>query len=505
MSKKIKTVIILAVFAACMLTAAACAKQSVPEKYAEQGYNVKVTYDGNSGVLEGQVGTQLIDMYKADNYEAGADGKVQIKLAEPTKRGKNSITITKKGYSLLGWYRERQLVTNEQGNPIDDDGVELTYTDGKYFYSDGITEAMPKYAYADPWDFAADVIEYDPSSAELFSMTLYAGWIKYYTFEYYYQVDGEWQLMSTDEFDYKTTNQQDSVTFDKDTIWLPEYVNGAMSYEHSYNNGSKYNFPKIPDSTFDSAYLDEEKTIEITGSFEHRGTVDYATCTTIGRVEKIYFTTTEGVRYKIETAAQLAANVNPQGIYEILSDLDFEDVAWPVGFTTATFKGQIYAESKKTISNVSCSCSASANYGGLFGYIADGAKIENVAFENITVDFKSSNRVMGAEFGLFAGYVSENAEFNGVELGGTLEVRINGRMQPQSSSTINVIANGASDKLTVTAASVDVYIYGTTYDNVEYRYAMAADSVTMDESGNLNFSLGEFKSEISEYKKSFSL
>ena len=125
---------------------------------------------------------------------------MSIKLLEPTdpKRPSGSdsedIVLTRSGHFLVGWYETRHLVTDERGNPVDENGTVLEQTeDGTYVVAGTETTGDPAYTYENMWDFEKDRLVYNEADG-IVSFTLYACWVPYFEFDYYHQVDGEWTL-----------------------------------------------------------------------------------------------------------------------------------------------------------------------------------------------------------------------------------------------------------------------------------------------------------------------
>lgn len=472
MVKKLK--VLLLVLGACALCSgiAACATMTPPEEYEAQGYNITVSYDPNGGSFMGRDGVTIVDMFNPSRYQADADGNVNIKLTEPTDPDRPSgssepITLTRTGYFLAGWYRTREMVTDGEGRPVDENGAVLEETeDGNYVYVGTETTGYPAYTYAGQWDFEEDRLVYD-GTEESRTLTLYACWVPYFEFNYYYEENGEWVLYDTTDFDYKTTNAEGSSSFDRDTVWLPQWDDGAMNYAHSYADNSMFEFPARDGYTFDAAYADAERGQQITDSFEHQGYVDYETGTAVNRVQNIYVDFLEGTRYRIETAEQLAAHGDADGWYEILADLDFgadtdAPVVWPAALSTNVFTGRFYSSEGQhyTVKNISVTHSSrTALQGGLFGAVGAGAVIENVSFENVTFDLSyAGQRLRDTQFGLFAGNIEEEAQVSGVTLSGAT-MRI-GAVTLGSGYSINLLANGDTSGITAEDA-IGLEIYGT--------------------------------------------
>ena len=506
MVKKLK--VLLLVLGACALCSgiAACATMTPPEEYEAQGYTVTVSYDPNGGSFMGRDGVTIVDMFNPSRYQADADGNVSIKLTEPTDPDRPSgssepITLTRTGYFLAGWYRTRNIVTDAEGNPVDENGAVLEETeDGNYVYVGTETTGYPAYTYAGQWDFEEDRLVYD-GTEESRTLTLYACWVPYFEFNYYYEENGEWVLYDTTDFDYKTTNAEGSSSFDRDTVWLPQWDDGAMNYAHSYADSSLFEFPARDGYTFDAAYVDAERTQPITDSFEHQGYVDYETGTAVNRVQNIYVDFLEGTRYRIETAEQLSAHGDADGWYEILGDLDFgadtdSPVVWPAALSTNVFTGRFYSSEGNafTVSNVLVTHnSRAAQQGGLFGAVGAGAVVEDVSFENITFDVSYvGQRLRDLMFGVFAGNIEEEAQVSGVTLSGAT-MRI-GAITPGTGYSFNLVANGDRTGLTVTD-SVKLEVYGTDLMNGTFNFTVrfvedengdpVRPEITVNENGDL--------------------
>ncbi len=501
MKKKIILFLSLASALLGCLGLAACKPTSKIEDLEERGYTVSVTYDANGGTYLNRPGVSIMDMFNPDNFETDSNGEIHILLTEPTAASRptssssTSITLRKDGYFFAGWYETRTVKTVE-GTPVDENGRELILQeDGTYLYADPTeseknVSVTPAYEYDGYWDFDA-TWDIKPSEIEsTLSKTLYAGWVPYYEFNYYYQKDGAWTQYATTKFDYKTTNAEGSKTSDKDTIWLPRWQDGMMQHEHAYANESVYTFPKQSGMTFSTAYLDAACTQELTqGSFEHRGTLDYEHALALNRVENIYVVFEEGERYQIETAKQLQDNFNLNGLYEIKADLDFAEYTWPAGFMRGTFTGKMYASEGNTfaIKNVDLkyASSSSASYGGLFGELGAGAEIKNLSFENITLDMASVTLANDSNFGLFAGYIQETAVVSGVSVGGALKLgQVTSRF---STYNFHLIANGKTDGITKT--SIALSVYGQSLGTNEYTYTVIPSSVSVASSGEITLEI----------------
>lgn len=485
MKKKYGVILTLACLGATCLIAG-CTHMTKLEEYQKQGYTIMVTYDANGGSFVSREGVTIVDLFKpADHVKE--DGKVHVKLTEPTDlsrptSGTGSITLTKKEHFFVGWYQNCDLRKNEAGQVVDEEGATLQEMDGVYYYAGTETEATPAYTYSNRWDFETDTIDYEDEDG-FYQMTLYAAWVPYFEFEYYYRVEGNtnWTYLETATFDYKTTNATGSTTYDKDTIWVPDWKEGQMNHEYRYANNSTFKFPVIDGTTFKKAYTDADCTQQINGSFVHQGVIDYEKGEAVNRIQKIYFEVEEGKRYRIETAEQFSKYAGLNGTFEIVNDLDFKngEVKWPTSLMAGAFEGNISTTSGQVckFKNVVAKFnSESAKNGGLFGRISDKATIQNIHFENTTVDFANATVKSGESwFGLFAGMIEDGATITNITIGGKMRL---GAVSLQGDYVISFLANGKTSG--ITAQPVTLEVYGKTYREL-YQYSFKPDNVTVNQ------------------------
>ena len=494
MKKKLTCALFLgALLFACV--GAGCNNLSKIEENQKDGYMVSVSYDANGGSFLNRPGITVMDMFKPSNYTKDANGIVHIKLTEPTERqavGTDDITLTLQNHFFAGWYQNREVKTVD-GKPVDEAGSELALVEGEYYYANTLdletpTKATPAYNYSGYWDFENDTIEYKEGDG-IVEMTLYAGWVPYYEFNYYYQVDGEWTKMDmVTTFDYKTTNTLETEA-DQDTVYLPQWDNGAMNYKTKYANGLEYTFPSVAGMTFEKAYTDKACTEEIVGSFEHKGMLNPASgvskeLVVANLVQDIYVTYTKGEQYHIETAQQLIDNANVNGYYEIAGDLNFTGLAWPSTFSGGEFNGKMYGKDGAaiTFSNITATYATDKKYGGLFGKIGKDAKIENVTFDNVTVDLQDTGRRNHeASYGLFAGEIVTGATLS-VSINGTLKI---GAIGKADDLAFHLVANG--DRTGVTAGEIGLIIYGNELIDDQYEYTVNHETVKVETDGTITF------------------
>lgn len=511
MRKKSTVILSLAAIGLACIGLASCSEPSELDKLKEKGYTVFVTYDANGGrFLQNDNIKQIIDAFNPSTYEKDSNGDVHIQLKEPRSEDRptsgSKITLGYTDHFFAGWYQNRTVV-EVNGVPVDEYGVALTLQeDGSYVYASTVNDETPKigvpaYNYSGYWDFETDTVDVAYNGSK--EITLYAGWVRLYEFQYYYHQEDDPKTENVDEtgwtqygatsFNYATTNEVGSTTADKDTIWLPDWLDGAMNHTYEYANKEKYEFPKKDGSTFVKAYLDEERTQEITTkSFEHTGTLNacYGEEKKLvfeNRVQKIYVDFEAGEKYKISTADQLlkTSNVNLNGNYEILADLDFTGKNWPMKFAQNEFKGTFASTAGQNfvLSNVNVKYnSSSATYGGLFGAIGDGATVKDVTFSNATLDITSATLQNNSYFGLFAGLIDDGATVENVTVGGRMKL---GTINCRSglTKTFNLVATGNVQG--ITAQAIALTVYPKVLMN-KYHYYVKPTDITVDENKQLN-------------------
>lgn len=489
MKKKFKLILILGCVLLACLGASACASETEIEKYQKQGYKITVTYNANGGKMLGREGVSIVDLFNPDLYEKDANGEIHIKLLEPTDESRPSnstIKLEKADYFCVGWYQTREIVT-VNGKPVDEDGNELVVQpDGSYLIASTVDsevpiEATPAYIYSDPWDFENDTIDY---SEEKYAdtkgnceITLYAGWVKYFRFDYYYQnAQGEWTAYGSTSFDYQSEAENDAGA---DTLYIPQWDNGAMNYKPNGVNS----FAKLSGTTFSKAYTDADCTQEITESIVHSGTIDYATASAKNSVNNIYVVLDEGERYKIETADQLIKNPNLAGYYEICNDLDFSQKEWPATFSGGAFSGKMYGSEGKTVTienlNVTYAANVAITGGAVFGTVTQSAVVENLTFKNVTFDLSyAGTRQTDTSFGLFAGVIEDGATVTNVSLIGDLTFKI-GAVTLGTGYGFNLLANGNTNGITADLTQIGLQLYGSEMVG-SYKFTIDYENVTVD-------------------------
>ena len=519
MRKTIKALLIVGSLGALCAGLAACSNETKVDEYFKNGNIISVTYDGSGGNILGNNNVSIVDMFNPEKYTADSNGYVHIKLRSPTdpsrpKPGVDPISVLRSGYSLVGWYRTREIV-KDGDNVYDDKGNKLVEQDGDYYKvtvnSEGdevLEPAIPRYTFADPWDFTKDTVDFKVGDERL-DITLYAAWVPLFSFEYYYKVNNVWTPFATTTFDYPTaqTIDREDLTKVTDSVFVPDWSTETGRMEYKYSN--VYTFPSVKDKalTFKAAYTDENCQDEITreNPYQHKGYIDYTTASAIGDVQKVYVEFDEGNRYRISTAQQFAAIADLAGYYTILTDeLDFncrlsesgeltfptDSVRWPNGFTSATFTGRIEGEDGKavTFKNVGAQYNnADVELGGLFGAIGKAAVIKNVTFENVIFDIRSATGRKEAKIGMFAGRIDEGATVQTVNVGGQMMLRE--LSTPGDRFKVNLLIAGG-EKSGVSATKLVLKVYGdkqlgTTTER--YMYFINPDSVAIDSDLNITF------------------
>lgn len=373
MKIRMRTALLLCLLVGTLLIASGCAGAKTPYQINdEEGFNVSVKYDANGGTFTTNV-TVMVDSFNVSNMDH-VDGQAQIALLSPddAQRGKgNSFMPVNNGHFLLGWYSQRELGE-----------------DGEYVYSG-------------KWDFQKDKLSVPVDAEHSASepvMTLYAVWAPLLQIEIY-DMEDPTQPMDTISYDPNLTEV--SVPYwdtDKGTVDMED-------------------FPEKKDFTFDAVYYDEAGTIPVTTpTVVHSAKIDETNGTVNDATMKLYVDWLEGEWYHIYSAEQFVDNASLKGNYVIFEDLDFSDENWPSSFIYGNFKGSIQGNGH-TFRNLEITqTNNSKNYAGIFGNVTEQAEITDLTLENVTFTIKKGTRVVGTNFGLFAGHISEDAKVEGVKI-----------------------------------------------------------------------------------------
>ena len=520
MKKKIQALLIIGSLGAMCAGLAACSKETDVDRYFKKGNVIMVTYDVSGGKMLGDDHAAIMDMFNPEKYPMDSEGYVHIKLRSPTSRkyGGGDVKVERVGgYSLAGWYKTRELVKDDEGNVLDEEGNKLVEKNENY-YKVTVTDegeeksewTIPAYTFSDPWDFATDTVDFKVGD-EKFEMTLYAAWVPLFKFEYYYKPNeaSDWTKYAQDEgFDYTKTEKAD-------TVFVPDWSNETGKMEHKHGG---YTFPGLENMTFKAAYSDPDCKNEITleNPLRHAGYIERETATAIGVLQPVYVQFDKGNYYRVSTAQQFADINDPTGYFTILSDeLDFgcsvdydkggelsfvktetySPIRWPAKLTTSTFTGKIEGEGGKKVTfknvGVQYSQDTSSNntvlFGGLFGEIGEEAVLKNVSFEKVIFDIKKATSRRGGSIGMLAGNIDDDATLENVGVSGEMrlfDINISG-----GTFNFNLVANGATTG--VTKGKIKLVVCGTELVGSKgtYQFNIDPDSVTVDEKGVIDFSI----------------
>lgn len=378
MKKRIKATLFALTTLAAITFVSGCSSEDTPyEINNKDNYTVSIKYDANGGSFTTNTSV-IVDSYNIADMKKNGAGEAEIALIAPdnSSRGNDAFTAIKNGYFLAGWYATRtENGVDEAGNPV--------------------------YTYADRWDFSKDKLKVDSGksySADEPVVTLYAAWVPMFEIQFY----------SLDSGDYL-----DTITYDPTTdvqIKVPQWDEKTGAIE-------MYNFPKKAGYTFDSVYYDANGADKLTSqTVERIGVLDYETGTAKNNVMKLYVKWTEGEWYHIYNAKQFIDNASVNGCYEIHADIDFAEVIWPSSLMYGNFNGTINGNGHvfKNITTIQTN-NSKVNV-GLFGNLTDSSKLTNLTFENVSFTIKAGTRMVGTNFGLLAGTISNEAKLTDVKV-----------------------------------------------------------------------------------------
>ncbi len=447
MRNKTKFILLSCLLLTVILFATSCSSDLSPFKdFNEDGYTVSVKYDANGGLFTTNTET-IIDTYNLKDYKVNSDGNAEIKLFAPdsSERGNQAYVASKDNFFLAGWYTERNEVKDENGN-------------------------VTGYIYGGFWDFKNDKLPIKADgeySSENPIITLYAAWISEFTYEFYtFDKDGNPILVDTKEISPLGNNT---------ALKLPAFD------EKTGMVNAPNDFPKLDGKTYDKIYTDENLTNEVTAAtLTHSGKFIQENATLENPVMKIYCTATDGVQYKIDSADKLINSSNPNAVYIIENDLDFEGKYWPIALSTQVFNGKIIGNGH-TVTNVKITQRDGTNASfGLFGAFSANASVTDITFDNINVTINSGSANKNATFGILAGEIEDDAYISGVTLqnskiiiarNATVYVSI----KNNSPKFGIVCAEGSTDGITFNQENVEVGF--TEGGNYSYTY-------TLDENGS---------------------
>lgn len=187
MKKIIRLLVLAVVLVATLCCLSACKTwKDTYVQLAEEGYDVIVRYDTTDGKVANIQGTVIKDVYSTVGRELNRDGTVDIKLYAPDDKirgvdgkGNPKIKITKDDHTFIGWYTNRELRTDANGNPLDEYGQLCSETGREQGY-----------IYSGFWNFENDTLKVDPNNKTPdgeYTLTLYAAWAPKVTYEIYYE------------------------------------------------------------------------------------------------------------------------------------------------------------------------------------------------------------------------------------------------------------------------------------------------------------------------------
>lgn len=413
MKSKIYAVIMALMTLIAVTALSSCEADTEYDKLDHDGYTVSVKFDSDGGTIKGSNST-VIDVFNPDNYTADADGNINISLLkpdDPSRDKNNRLTITKPDHYIAGWYTTR--------TPIDENDLSKGYT------------------YSGRWDFEKDTLTLDKDGEYTSSenqLVLYAAWVPYFTFEIYApDENGELTLIESKK----------ALSLD-----IPVWEDGAATVKMG-------DISKRRGYTFEAAYLDEAMTVPVTDD-AISGVVDDETGTLQQDTIRLYTKWLEGDHYRIYSADQLNKNATYNGIYHIMSDLDFENESW--NFYGTGFSGQIHGNGHK-ISNISIETTYAMPSNGLFSSINGEAIIKDITFENITHKINVGITKTDDSFGLFAGKCNEGAVLQNVEISGELLFGQNcSNLESYSGYYIGIFASsGTPDGIDISDITYGVY------------------------------------------------
>lgn len=374
MKNRVRSVLLICLLLGTLLVISGCAGAKTPYQVNdEEDFNVSVKFDANGGTFTTNV-TVIVDSFNISSLQTDAKGEAQIALLSPddAQRGSgNSFTPVLKDHFLLGWYAERTPSADGEG-----------------------------YVYSKKWDFEKDrlsVASQGDYSASEPVMTLYAVWAPLFQIEFY---------------DLGTDSLVDTLTYDPTLTQIR-----VPSWDMEKGSIDMEKFPEKKDHTFNGAFYDKEGTQPVdTETVAHIAKIDDATGTVTDPTMKLYVDWLEGEWYHIYTAKQFRDNASLSGNYVIHEDLDFSDEVWPTALMHGNFTGSIHGNGHCFKNITAKQTNNSKNYAGLFGNVTDSARFTDVTFDNVTYTIEAGTRVVGTNFGLFAGYISDAAAFENVTI-----------------------------------------------------------------------------------------
>lgn len=405
MNNRIKLLILTLILVIAATLLVSCKGDGPYGGYDEEGYTVSVKYDANGGYFTTNTSV-IVDTYNLSSLPSGSNGEKLVTLVSPDNkeiRGKeNGFLPQNPDYFLVGWYENKTAITDGEGNELDADG-NIAAVSGK----------PVAYTYSGRWDFtdkklSEKKLSIDPAKVEGSEtpvLTLYAAWAPCFNYDFY---------------DIKTGDLIKSLQVD------PGYVKQITVPEWNTTTGQldMHEFPKVNNKTFSAVYLDPNGTtsVEAGTAIAHTGVINKENATTSGNTMKLYVDMLDGNWYNIYTADHFIKYASPTGNYNILADLDFTGKGWKNPLTYGNFTGTINGNGHK-MSNITVHQSdATETDAGLFGTLAASANINNITFENVTLNIETGSRFNGASYGLLCGTLASGATLDSVHISGKIAV-----------------------------------------------------------------------------------
>lgn len=263
-NKMIRTIAAVALIALAM-SLAACANGNIYDSLAKEGYTVKVRFDASGAFVNNTQNVTIVEVFNKDDVVTNSAGKTGIALLVPDDpiRGEGVFKLSKSdganNYFQIGWYKERTLIVDASGNPLDIFGVPVSES-----------KREQAYTYSGKWDFDKDVI--DPATLADGELTLYAAWAPYFTYEFYSQ---------NESGAFEKIGSKQKITLEIPTVSTTGKINMK-------------DFPKVDGKIFAAAYLDEALTEEISENLDGRTLfVDSEKGIATTNVVKVYITWTQ--------------------------------------------------------------------------------------------------------------------------------------------------------------------------------------------------------------------
>ena len=357
MKKRLFSIICVALLAALSVSLAACGVADVYGDLAQDGYSVKVRFEPCGAVVNETQNVTIVEVYNKDDIVT-VGGKSGIKLLAPDDQRRGDATFKlamndgENNYFSPGWYRERTLRVDENGEALDAYGIPCS-----------VSGREQGYVYSGRWDFERDLV--DPESLEDGELTLYAAWIPFFNYEIYtVGASGESELL-------KTVNKLD--------FTFPEW--NARTGKIKMND-----MPKESGKTFLAAYSDPELTQRLFEAIDGDGSfVDVERGIALETVVKIYTTWLEGEYIKIFDAEQFVEELAdaPDGNFILGADIDLSEVDWRSELFEVTFTGVLRGEGHSICNAQYANGEPIMNAEELFMALGDGAVILDVTMPDV--------------------------------------------------------------------------------------------------------------------------